>query len=58
MNLVPYALVVAAFAAFVFWNGGIVLGECHRASLCCESGVRVHVRQRSDDRGSHRDLTH
>ena len=25
--LVPYALVVAAFGAFVVWNGGIVLGQ-------------------------------
>lgn len=24
----PYAVVVAAFAAFVAWNGGIVLGMC------------------------------
>ena len=26
---VPYALVVAGFAGFVAWNGGIVLGEKH-----------------------------
>lgn len=25
---VPYALVLAVFAAFVLWNGGIVLGRC------------------------------
>ncbi|KAI0757334.1 glucosyltransferase [Daedaleopsis nitida] len=25
--LVPYALVIAAFGAFVIWNGGIVLGD-------------------------------
>ncbi|KAI0768618.1 glucosyltransferase [Trametes elegans] len=26
-NFVPYALVLAAFAGFVIWNGGIVLGD-------------------------------
>ncbi|OJT13072.1 Dol-P-Glc:Glc(2)Man(9)GlcNAc(2)-PP-Dol alpha-1,2-glucosyltransferase [Trametes pubescens] len=26
-NFVPYALVLAAFGAFVVWNGGIVLGD-------------------------------
>ena len=25
--LVPYTLVVAAFGAFIAWNGGIVLGQ-------------------------------
>ncbi len=28
VNFVPYALVLAAFGAFVVWNGGIVLGMC------------------------------
>jgi alpha-1,2-glucosyltransferase len=27
-SFLPYALVLAAFAAFVLWNGGIVLGIC------------------------------
>ena len=27
LDFIPYALVVAAFAAFVVWNGGIVLGK-------------------------------
>lgn len=37
LNFVPYALVLAVFGAFVVWNGGIVLGECH-----CPSHSRVH----------------
>ncbi len=28
---VPYTLVLAAFGAFIVWNGGIVLGQSVRA---------------------------
>lgn len=26
--LVPYGVILASFAAFVVWNGGVVLGVC------------------------------
>jgi len=28
LSSVPYMLVLASFAAFVLWNGGIVMGLC------------------------------
>ena len=31
----PYTLVLALFGAFVFWNGGIVLGTGSRRQFVC-----------------------
>lgn len=32
-SFIPYSLVLAAFAVFIVWNGGIVLGEAFSTDL-------------------------
>ena len=45
---IPYSVVVAGFAAFVVWNGGIVLGKAfsERAASC-------HTDRLSGDKSNH-----
>ena len=35
LPFMPYVLVLVLFGAFVFWNGGIVLGTGSRRQSCC-----------------------